>query len=658
MEMSTSVPKKSKRVKATTQSTSISTREYEGNELIVDYGSESSRDNGHEEETDSSLPVGVKRKQMADVRKQAKPTNLMSALTFDEPILEEAVGFVAPVIIASGPEPQTGAKITEETRSKQMSALREQVNKSFMSNKDYPEWPSTYYEVDHLYSLLHRSILRGDAKAYGPWAQLAYKTFDRSQCGDNLHNELSKDDRKEMLTGFFLNFIKSPPNALWMFLPYVGDEIEGITFITHFKRKDFVLHFLKEFHQHMTGAMKVGSWFLDPEGHRPIVRDFLSSVGADLLQIPDLSDELDERISLSLPVKKKEKSLPSIGNKEDAMLTFDRTSMIVHQALDCSLKDLDKKSIDAFLDSIRKNRVQFSDWTFNRKLLSPSMTFSLNNAWVLYGDFELGLDNSTWLTITDDEFVSFMERIASSKDGQTKRESIVSELNNRVKGLFFDPLHCLDTLNQLVSFQEMLSTHNITLTVDEMKHIDTLTVDGIVPRNCCERIRGTLKAIKSTLTYSDDVEPFSLLTQAVKQANIASQEGRKLLNFFDVSAWEKAMTKSVASKNASDNASKEGNKNKRSSTQSQDLAPKATDKACNACGTKGHFFDHCRLVKNPTIDRSLLNLNKNIPFAESARGKYLVSQGYPPRFKPEKILPVAEKPDVTQASKKQKPNGK
>ena len=122
-----------------------------------------------------------------------------------------------------------------------------------------------------------------------------------------------------------------------------------------------------------------------------------------------------------------------------------------------------------------------------------------------------------------------MERIASSTDRQTKRESILLELYNKVKGLFLDPLHCLDTSNQLVSFQEMLSTHNMILSVEEKRHIDMITLYGIVSRNCCERIRSTLKAIKSALVYSDDSAPFSPLTQAIKQANIASQEGRKIL---------------------------------------------------------------------------------------------------------------------------------
>ncbi len=60
-----------------------------------------------------------------------------------------------------------------------------------------------------------------------------------------------------------------------------------------------------------------------------------------------------------------------------------------------------------------------------------------------------------------------------------------------------------------------------------------------MPRNCCERIRSTLKAIKSTLVYDDDSLPFSLLTQAVIKANEASQESRKLLDFFDEVAWAK-----------------------------------------------------------------------------------------------------------------------
>ena len=84
--MSTSIPKKSKRMKATTKSTSSSVRVFEGKELIKDFGSESSRASMHDEDTNSYLPVGGKRKLMAGARKQAKPTNLMYVLTNDEPL--------------------------------------------------------------------------------------------------------------------------------------------------------------------------------------------------------------------------------------------------------------------------------------------------------------------------------------------------------------------------------------------------------------------------------------------------------------------------------------------------------------------------------------------------------------------------------------------
>ena len=90
-------------MKATTQSTSISTREYEGNELIVDYGSESSRANGHEEETDSSLPKGGKKRVLAEARRQDKPTNLSSILSRDELQVDAVVEPVAsefPLFIA------------------------------------------------------------------------------------------------------------------------------------------------------------------------------------------------------------------------------------------------------------------------------------------------------------------------------------------------------------------------------------------------------------------------------------------------------------------------------------------------------------------------------------------------------------------------------
>ena len=65
-------------MKANTLSTSTSLKKYEGTELIAYFGLESSRANMHDEDTDSSLPTGGKRKVMVEARRQAKPTNLMS----------------------------------------------------------------------------------------------------------------------------------------------------------------------------------------------------------------------------------------------------------------------------------------------------------------------------------------------------------------------------------------------------------------------------------------------------------------------------------------------------------------------------------------------------------------------------------------------------
>ena len=78
---------------------------------------------------------------------------------------------------------------------------------------------------------------------------------------------------------------------------------------------------------------------------------------------------------------------------------------------------------------------------------------------------------------------------------------------------------------------------------------------------------------------------------------------------------------------------------------------------CNACGYANHSFDTCHKVQDTSIDRSLLNLDRSISFAESARGKYLISQGYRPQFMTTKEVPprnpkASVQPDSNSAGQK------
>ncbi len=74
-------------------------------------------------------------------------------------------------------------------------------------------------DVFDVYTLLKRKILRADDVTYGPVANAAFKSFTKSKSGNKLHNELPDKDRKAIMSGLFLNFMKFPPNSLWGFLP-------------------------------------------------------------------------------------------------------------------------------------------------------------------------------------------------------------------------------------------------------------------------------------------------------------------------------------------------------------------------------------------------------------------------------------------------------
>ena len=168
-------------------------------------------------------------------------------------------------------------------------------------------------------------------------------------------------ERKALTSGMFLNFLKSSKEALWVFLPLLGSELDSNTFLTYFKKKDFVLLFLEDCREFLATRVRGSMWSVELYGYRALTQEFLSTAGNKLLQLTESYDDIDDRFGTSFPIKKKAKVTSFIDITNE--LKSNHSYMIVQQAHDCTLKDLDNKiSIEDFLSSVRKNQVQFPGW--------------------------------------------------------------------------------------------------------------------------------------------------------------------------------------------------------------------------------------------------------------------------------------------------------
>jgi hypothetical protein len=114
-----------------------------------------------------------------------------------------------------------------------------------------------------------------------------------------------------MLRGFFDNFLKSPPSASWVFLPYLVNHMEAISFVNYFKTRSFVILVLQEYFQYLEDRVKVGLWSIEPNGLDTHTKQFLSQVGSGLFKELNQKDGFDERTNVHRPIMKKRERPPS-----------------------------------------------------------------------------------------------------------------------------------------------------------------------------------------------------------------------------------------------------------------------------------------------------------------------------------------------------------
>ena len=596
-------------------------------EVLVDYSNTSS---GEQVESEPPSSIRSKRKSRALAIQSAEPLDLNSIITSDvdpesttsnnevekEILDEKHSSTVSAPVPNSVSQPLPVAVPHKESRISRVYALVEQVKANFIS-KNF-ETPTTFVEIEALHEILTKLVLKNrlnpkaDDNAYYLSVQAAFSAFNQSKCGLELKEEISKDEKRNLMSGVLLNWFKPHQNALWIFLALLGTVLDGSSFIYYFKKKEFTLAFLQKYREFLLSKKDESLWSLEPFGFKSLTQEFLNTDGLEYFQLVDPLDDFDERINSYRPIKKKEKPSSTIITSDDAKSSSSKSNMIVQQAHDCLLKALDKVSIEEFLNSIRKNQVQFPGWVFDTKLLDINMAQRLDNMWYLNKDRLEMTSVTSWRELDCDDFIFFMERLASSSHGGSKRESILSELHRKLKGLTFDALSDLRTLDQIVPFQVLLTREGISLSIAEKKLIDQIIFDGLSYTNCSKTIKNTIKSLKSNLEYDEKNPAFHLLFTAASEANDAKEQGQKALDWFDLAAWEREERPKIgslfsASDNANDNQQRPPKNSKKkvrnhpsSSSQQQSYNHKSdSNKPCTACGFDGHSSDKCRFLANP-----------------------------------------------------------
>jgi hypothetical protein len=92
---------------------------------------------------------------------------------------------------------------------------------------------------------------------------------------------MSGDDLRLLMRGFFDNFIKEPQDAIWVFVPYIIDNLNATSFINFFKKRSFVVLFLEEYRAYLSNRVNDGDWSIEPNG---LTEEFSSQDGINLFR--------------------------------------------------------------------------------------------------------------------------------------------------------------------------------------------------------------------------------------------------------------------------------------------------------------------------------------------------------------------------------------
>ena len=322
----------------------------------------------------------------------------------------------------------------------------------------------------------------------------------------------------------------------------------------------------------------------------------------------------------------------------------------------------EREQITRFKEAINANKLTFKGYEYDRNILPEAVKVDLSSLWENYPDPNQSTHPDAWLTVSQPVFFAFLDRISARSLG-SKPELTYQSVVRRVRaGLTFDALDPRFTLGQIAQFLIEFRRDGVICTPAMCKNLDNALVQGLKFINSAPGIKGTVNNFKGTLPeqYPDDARPFQFLRKLVKECSDTMSRSEGALDWADTDKWRALVRPNTTLKvpvvaeggkspHQANNQSKPNNqkrqRNAMSSSSSVSAPPSDGSNStnslpCAGCGFLNHSFSDCHKIKDLSIDRSLLNLNPKISFADSARGKYLKAQGYKPTFMKDKVLPA------------------
>ena len=489
-------------------------------------------------------------------------------------------------------------------------------------------------------------------------------------------------------------YLTREPDPTWLYLPYIIQSFSEDLSSFAFKSRATLKYLCERFRLFLLEYDETGEdWEIDTTGETLLkrVEEFMEEQGMDIIQ-PLQNSSVDDRIHSNLPpissLALEVQPTTSAGSTALSGTAFHHTPSILRNLKEVKLDSLTKTQIDAFKESIRQNRIQHAGYTFSRDLLPQSTQYQLNNLWNLY-EQALGkewnkINDREWKTIPEDKFYSFLDTLSDSNFIVKEEDATVNDIYKRLKaGLTINPFALIDSLKQITPFQQELKEKQITCTIEQLKVIDEFTLENLRAVNCSHNFKLKAKSFKSELgPPTEDTQPFRFFIQLCGHLGKLVRQSDELLDWVDSDAHkgfhqaknkptELGSASAKALQDNSDNRSRNARDNKRKSHDKQQnnsakAGPKESQQKpkdsqskplCSHCGYDNHVSFDCQKFRDENIDKDLLNMNPNISFAESDRGKFLISRGYEPKFMREKN-PVQRKAEDNSSTQPSHPRKK
>ena len=368
-------------------------------------------------------------------------------------------------------------------------------------------------------------------------------------------------------------------------------------------------------------------------------------------------------------------TIPDISSKSDTMsltnvagtvpsspmtsttVSSQSNSNFLQNFKDVKLDALDKSSIEAFKDAIRRNKVQSNKYEFNLNYISKPIQYKLSNLWALRADEKVKVDRNGWKVAPEEEFFTFLDAIANADLDSKNNNAILDRVYKVIKkGLYFNPYNYIDSLDPIGELQRELQENNVVCTKEQLKLIDDLTFENLKGSYISPNFMTKAQSLKTELgPPTEDTEPFNFFMQLCRMSKRVVKQADELLDIGNIEGLRlyfesrQRLLNATRSSNTKGNLPNTDDQHRRSkdykrkfsdrpspqhsSSNANKHSKTKSDRAnCAHCGLDNHVAKDCRLFNDKSIDRSLLNLDPSKTFGESDRGKFLISRGYAPRF--------------------------